>query len=225
MSAIFEGRPSDSPYVEYIWRGRGERDYQPVCPADVRWNLLFMRRNGQVRVTAEGATTQYVPKDQFEGTEFLVIKFRLGTYLPYLPPQNFLNDDAELPEAAGRSFWLNSFAWQFPDFENVESFVERLVREDLLITDPVVKDVLDDRLPETSSRTVRRRFLRSTGLTYGAIQQIERAKEAAALLQNGVPILDVVDEMGYADQPHLTRSLRRFVGTTPGQIAYADALA
>jgi hypothetical protein len=34
-----------------------------------------------------------------------------------------------------------------------------------------------------------------------------------------VPIVDVVHLAGFFDQPHLTRSLTRFVGKTPAQIA------
>ncbi len=192
MDAIFEGRTSDSPYIEHVWRGRVERDYSPVCPADVRWNLLFIRHNGMVQVSAEGATTQFVPKNQFEGVEFLVIKFRLGVFLSYLPAGNLVNGDVHLPEAAGRNFWLDSFAWQMPDFDNVETFVEQLARRDVLVTDPLVSDVLQDHVPAVSSRTVRRRFRQATGLTPTTIQQIERANEAAALLGQGVPILDVV---------------------------------
>jgi methylphosphotriester-DNA--protein-cysteine methyltransferase len=74
-----------------------------------------------------------------------------------------------------------------------------------------------------SSRTVRRRFLLATGLTPKAIQQIERAQKAAALLEQGVSILDAVYQAGYADQPHMTRSLRRFTGQTPAQIARVSA--
>jgi AraC-like DNA-binding protein len=224
MSAIFEGRPSDSPYIEIVWRGRVEQDYEPVCPADVRWNLLFVKHQGKVKVTAEGATTQFVPKRNDEGAEFLVIKFKLGVFMPYLPPDNLVNGDALLPEAgSSRSFWLNGSAWQTPDFENVETFVERMVREGLLTREPIVQAVLQNQLPDVSFRTVRRRFLRATGLTHGTIRQIERAQHAAALLGQGVPILDTVYEAGYADQPHLTRSLRRYYGQTPMQIARVTA--
>jgi AraC-like DNA-binding protein len=38
------------------------------------------------------------------------------------------------------------------------------------------------------------------------------------MLERGVPILDTVDQAGYADQPHLTRAMRRFWGYTPAQI-------
>jgi AraC-like DNA-binding protein len=219
MSAFFEGRSSDSPYIDKVWRGRVLQDYFPVCPADVRWNLLFTKRNGVVRVSAEGATTEKVKKSQTEGTEFLVIKFTLGNFIPYLPAVDLLNRDTTLPDATTKSFWMNGSAWQFPDYENVETFVDWMVRDGALVTDPVVTAALQAQPLDLSSRTVRRRFLFTTGLTYNAIQQIERAKQAVTLLEQGVSILDTVYETGYADQPHLTRSLRRFVGQTPAQIA------
>ncbi len=45
-----------------------------------------------------------------------------------------------------------------------------------------------------------------------------RARHARTLLQQGISILDTVEQAGYADQPHLTRSLKRFMGQTPAQI-------
>ncbi|MCI0711308.1 MAG: AraC family transcriptional regulator [Chloroflexi bacterium] len=219
MSAIFEGRTSDSPYVEFIWRGRVLQDYSPVCPADVRWNLLFTKHNGKIQVSAEGATSQHVPKQNFKGAEFLVIKFKLGVYLPYLPAGDLRDTDAILPDASSRTFWLNGFSWQFPDFENVETFVERLAREEVLVVDPVVQSVVQNQPVDVSSRTVRRRFLYTTGLTPKSIEQIERAQKASAMLEQGVSILDAVYEAGYADQPHMTRSLKRFIGQTPAEIA------
>lgn len=224
MSAIFEGRLSDSPYIEIVWRGRVEQDYAPVCPADTCWNLLFVSYQGRIQVTAEGATTQFVPKIQFEDSEFLVIKFKLGVYMPYLPAGNLVNGDALLPDASSQSFWMNGSAWQIPDFDNVETFVARMVREGVLICEPVVSGVMQNQAQDVSSRTVRRRFLHTTGLTPKLIEQIQRAKQAASLLERGVPILDAVFEAGYADQPHLTRSLKRFYGLTPTQIAPAIAI-
>lgn len=225
MQSMLEGRSSDSPYIEMVWHGRVGRDYVAVCPADVRWNLLFAKRFDKPEVTVEGATTQSVTKTQPEGSEFLVIKFKLGIFMPYLPPSNLLNGDALLPEAgSSTSFWLNGSAWKYPTYENVETFVDRMAKEGLLVRDPVVNAVLQDQLPrDLSLRTVRRRFLRATGLTYNAIQQIERAKQAAELLEQGTSILDAVYQAGYADQPHLTRSMKRFIGHTPAQIARTNA--
>jgi AraC-like DNA-binding protein len=224
MSAFFEGKSSDSPYIHMVWRGWVEKDYSPTCPADAQWNLLLSKQNGGVKVTVEGPTTRAIFKNQFEGSEFLVIKFKLGTFIPYLPVTNLLNRDALLPGAASQSFWLNGSAWQFPDYENAETFVDRLVRHDLLVVDLVVKAALQDQPQALSSRTVRRRFLRATGLTLGSIRQIERAQKASALLEQGAPILDAVYQLGYADQPHMTRALKRFIGQTPAQIARVSQL-
>lgn len=217
--AFMEGRRSDSPYIDMIWRGHSEPNYAPVCPADMRWNLLFTQSGGRIHVTAEGATTQHVSKFRAESAEYLVIKFALGVFMPHLTPDMIVDADATLPQAGGnRSFWLDGAAWELPDFENVETFVQRLVKQGALVIEPVVDSILQNRLPDVSSRTVRRRFIQSTGLTPKTIQQIERAQQAAALLSQGVPILDAVYELGYADQPHMTRSLRRFFGQTPAQI-------
>jgi len=123
-----------------------------------------------------------------------------------------------LPEAADHSFWLGSSAWRFPNYENADTFVNRLVREDLLMCDPVVNAINQGKSPTMSLRTVQYRVLRSTGLSQRTIRQIERARYAATLLKQGVSILDTVYMGGYSDQPHLTRSLKHFIGHTPAEI-------
>ena len=70
-----------------------------------------------------------------------------------------------------------------------------------------------------SLRSIQRRFLRITGLTQRDIRSIERAQQAAVLLGSGKPILDTVYEAGYADQQHMTHSLKHLLGQTPAQIA------
>ncbi len=218
MDTFFEGRESDSPYIHMIWRGYTPPNYAATCPADSRWNLLLIKQHDEVKVTVEGPLTKALSKFRLDESEFLVIKFRLGAFFPYLPVTNLANTDALLPEGASKSFWLDGSTWQFPDFENVETFVERLVREDVLVLDPVVNSVLQNETPDVSDRTVRRRFLYTTGLTPKALQQIERAQQAATLLEQGGSILDTVYAAGYADQSHLTRSLKRYYGQTPAQI-------
>ena len=76
-----------------------------------------------------------------------------------------------------------------------------------------------------SLRARQYRVLRSTGLSQRTIRQIKRARFAATLLKRGTPILDTVTEAGYSDQPHLTRSLKRFIGCTPAEIPTAPIVA
>jgi AraC-like DNA-binding protein len=126
--------------------------------------------------------------------------------------------DLNLPLASSKSFWLNSSAWQFPDFENADTFVNRLVREGLLVHDPVIEVALREQPHTMSRRTIQRRFLQATGLTYNTVYQIQRARYATTLLKQETPILDVVEMAGYSDQPHMTRALKYLMGQTPAQI-------
>jgi len=224
MNTFFEGRTSDSPYIHGIWHGHTHGVYTPLCPAAAEWNLLPQRKRGKVTVQVEGPLTHAKAKLETDDTEFCVIRFTVGTFLPIIPIHPYLNSDVSLPEASHGSFWLHGMNWEFPRFADVELFVARLVRHEVLLRDPLVTAVLHDQPHSVSMRTVRRRFLQTTGLSPKQITQINRALRAMALLKRGIPILDVVYDLGYADQPHLTRSLWRFIGQTPGEIARAKSV-
>lgn len=218
MTFVNVGRLSDAPYVESIWHGSSGVDHGFICPVDGRWNLIFTRHFGRVDVSVQGPMTKAMHKIQPEGAEWLVIKFRLGAFMPNVPIQHLVDDVTFLPPAAHRRFWLKGAAWAYPDFENADTFVNRLIRAELIVNDPVVHAMLNDETPGYSIRTIRRRFLQATGLPYKTIHQIERARRAVALLEKGTSILDTVHQLGYFDQPHLTNSLRHYMGQTPAEI-------
>lgn len=218
MTFLSEERQSDSPYVASVMRGRTASGGTTIRPADCHWYMVVVRYEGNTRLVVSGPWTQAGNLSYPEGVELVWIKFALGTCMPYMLNRNRLDQEVSLPEAAYHSFLLNGSTWQFPDFENVETFVDRLVRDDALARDPVVHAALQDQPLELASRTVRHRFKQSTGLTQGHIQQVERAQRAAALLQRGVSIPDTVYQAGYFDQPHLTRSLKHYIGHTPAEI-------
>jgi methylphosphotriester-DNA--protein-cysteine methyltransferase len=145
--------------------------------------------------------------------------FKLGTFMPSLLPRNFMDRrDAFLPIASHKTFWLDSTTWEIPNFENADTFVERLVREGLLTEDPVVVGALQGDPQPFSPRALQYRFVRATGLPQKVIRQIERAQRALALLQQGTPIINTAHEVGYFDQSHLTHALKRFFGQTPTQV-------
>jgi hypothetical protein len=214
----FEQRGSDSPFAQKVWRTRSEPVETFISVAVSHWEMVVTRQRGQTSLTVRGpetrATTAPIPQE----AEFFGIQFRLGAFMPCLPVGRLVDGALTLPAATGRSFWLNGSAWEFPAYDNADVFLGRLVRQGLLVRDPVVEDALRGHAPDRSLRTVQRRVLRATGLTRGAIRQIERALQAVELLERSVPVGDTVVLAGYADQAHLTRSLRRFVGKTPGQI-------
>jgi AraC-like DNA-binding protein len=221
MTFLLEDRPSDSSFVTTIWRAQSEGAGSFISIAATHWEMVVTKYRGKTSFTVRGPETKATPLHyQWIGAEWLGIRFKLGTFLPHLPPGHLRDRrDVNLPEATSQSFWLQGSAWEFPTFENADTFVERLVREGLLVRDPVVEAVLQGQPQELSVRAVQYRFLQATGLTHRTVQQIERAKHAIALLQQGASIPDTVYEAGYFDQPHLTRALKRFTGQTAAQIA------
>jgi hypothetical protein len=223
MSIVYEERRSDSPYVEAVTHGLTESDGSTVRPAESRWHLVVVRQAGDARALAVGPLTGAGVASWAAGAEILWIRFAIGTFMPHVPTRNLLDTETVLPDATSKSFWLGGSAWPFPDHENAEALVERLVREGVLARDPVVGAASTGRPPQgLSPRTLRHRFLRATGLAQGAVRQVERANRAAAHLRRGVSIPDVVYEEGYFDQSHMTRSLKRWVGRTPARIVPAN---
>lgn len=218
MKFVFDYRSSDSPLVDLVWHTHSVGGGSFISSAGSNLEMVITRQENTIQFTVRGPETKASLAPIPEDAEFLGVRFRLGAFLPRLPAYGLVDGGVHLPEAAGRSFWLDGSAWEFPTFENLDTFIARLVRRGILAHEPIVEAALQGKMPDLSARSVQRRFLRATGLTHGTMVQIERARHARTLLEQGVPILDAVDQAGYYDQPHLTRSLRHFVGETPAQI-------
>jgi AraC-like DNA-binding protein len=188
--------------------------------ASIHSEIVFARTQDGITVTMRGPETQATQADDASCGEFIGIVLKPGVFMPHLLPKNLIDRrDASLPLAGSRSFWLDSAAWEIPDFENADVFAARLIRAGLLAHDPVVDAVLQGETPDLSPRAVQYRFVQATGLSHKRIQQIERAHQALALLQSGTPILEAAFTLGYFDQSHMTNALKRFMGQTPAQIA------
>lgn len=180
--------------------------------ATSRPELVIWQQHGQVNVAVRGpesrASRAPVPAD----TTFFGIVFALGTSMPHLPTSGLVDSSVEIPDATSASFWLKGGWWSLPTYDSAEAFVERLVSQGVLDADPLVADVLAGVSPKVSERTLQRRFVTATGLPRGDVRRIDRARQAAVLLQEGGSAHDVIDRLGYFDQPHLARSLLRYVG-------------
>ena len=223
MDLSGEERLSDSPFVELVWRSRSEDAGSFISMAEIHCNLVVTKHRGKTTLTVRGpestATPAYCPPD----AEFMGIVFGPGTFMPDFPPNRVKDrQDVNLPEVKPNAFWLKGEVWEFPNFDNADTFVDWLVRDGLLDHDPLVDEVLQGHPVGMSTRTVQRRFQQATGLTQSALIQIERARYATSLLTQGMSILDTVYAAGYFDQPHLTKSLKYYMGLTPAKIAERD---
>jgi AraC-like DNA-binding protein len=222
MNLFFDQRMSDSPFVESVWHTQSENAGSFISSAVSHWEMVLMRYKGKTTFTVRGPETKATTADFPADAEWLGITFKLGAFMPDLLPGSLLDrQDMNLPEATAKSFWLYGSTWEFPTYENADTFVKRLVRSGLLVRDPLVSDVMQDHPLDLSPRALQYRFKRATGLTHKTARQIQRTRQAVALLEQGRPILDTAYQLGYFDQAHLTNSLRRYMGQTPAQISHA----
>ncbi len=219
MSLGFDVRPSDTPLVDCVWRSRSSDVGQLVSVSSSHWHLVVGEIEGLTEVTVHGPETRATKGPVPPDATWVGIRFQLGAALHDLSVAGLVDRSLTLPPAGHRSFWWKGTAWRLPTYDNAEGLVERLVREDLIGSEPVVDDALGGTSAELSLRTIQRRFHAATGLTRRAVRQIERARLAGVQLREGATPAEVTHEFGYYDQPHLTRSLRRFLGQTPAELA------
>lgn len=221
MIIFDEERPSDSPFVERVWRSHSESASPFLSIAESRCELVVSKLQGKIAMTMRGPETKATPLgDCPSDGEWLGIRLKLGTFLPHLPVSRLVDAKVTLPEATNHTFWLCGSAWQFPTYDTADTFIDRLVREGLLQRSQVVDAAVQGSLKERSLRSVQYQFLQAAGITQSVARQIERARYATLLLQQGISISDTIVQAGYFDQPHLTRSLQRFIGQTPAQLLH-----
>jgi hypothetical protein len=214
----FETRGSDSPWVGTVWTCTSEQVARMTSVAAVSWGLVFWEREGRAHASISGPETRTGTAPVPEGASFVGIEFAVGTSLRAVPTPSLVDGGAELPDTTRRTFRLDGARWETPGPDDAEALVDRLVRAGALVRDPLVAEVRRGHRPAVSERTLERRFRAATGLTQGAVRQIERAREAATLLAAGAPVADVVLRLEYFDAPHLARALRRYVGRTAREL-------
>ena len=166
MFLPIEHRLSDSPLVDRVWRSHSERAGMVLSVAASHIEMVVTRHRGKTFLTLRGPETKATTADYHEDSEWLGIRFKLGTFIPALLPNNLLDRrDVTLPGASTRAFWLDGSAWEYPGFENAEIFVSRLVRNGVIARDSIVEAVMHGHSQTLSLRSTQRHFLHATGIT------------------------------------------------------------
>ena len=208
-----------SPFVEQVthtsFASAGSMRMQP----DGCWDVVIFRNADTTTVLRTGLTTAAVTHDYAAGDEILAIAFKPSSFMPLMPGE-VMRDQGVVLDLIGKDrFRLGSDVLEIPTLDTVDGFVRKLVRNCIVEDNRVVASIVSGHPMAMSERTLQRHFLKTTGVTYKTFTQIERAQKALVLLQQGRPAADVAFALGYADQPHMIRSVKAIMGVTPGQAA------
>lgn len=213
MSQVHTKRTSDHPYIDAIWSTECKTDGMYTATPDGAWDLIYAETpDGEKMLFFAGQQSgpQQIPYKK--GERSLVISFTGSTYLKDMPK------GMEFLPIKGDQFTFAGHAFPLPTLENAEALTDMLAELGLLKNDEVVARVLNDKPKGASPRTVQLHFKAATGLTMNYFEQIRRAQEAVRQLQAGKKPLDVASDVGYTDQAHMIRSLKKIMGRLPSNV-------
>src|SRR3954452_9143090 len=220
MGLIFNAVAGEVPLVQRVWSASCDAATGFTSAAKASSMIAFAGNGDRLTGHLGGPETTGTSLTCPEGWEFFGVELRLGAYLPLFPPSGLTDlNDALLPTLPGDRILLDNRAWEMPTEQNIDVFVDRLVRAGLLIFDPLVDEIRHGERPRgLSERTAQIRFRRAVGISRRKLVSIEQAQYAAQLLAAGGSIADVIAVGGYYDQPQLARAMRWASGHTPGEL-------
>lgn len=215
MGFTYEEKLSESSLVDFIWGTEDLTDGVYVASADARWDMIFTRsQDGKARVLLCGPSFKTARVPYSPGNKHVGICYKPWTIFTDIPITTMLNVTIALPMPSDDTFVMQGITWKMPTYDNVDQFVAEQEKRGLLKTDPIIRDVLEDKSVDMSLRSVQRHFVKTLGMSPRRVRQINSARQAVKLLQQGNTLSEVAYELGYADLPHMTRMLRRFTGYT-----------
>jgi len=219
MSQIHDSRTSDHPLIETVWNSKNITDGIYIATPDGAWDLIVMiDTNGDRSVMLTGQATKPTPVPYRAGTESIVISFIPGAYLNYLSGEEMVDLIEMLPNFDDSHFNLGGHTFEIPAYDEVESLVEKMVITGVLKHDTVVSDVLSRKRTAISPRVAQRHFVKTAGITQNYLMQIKRAQDAVRFIQRGERPIDAAQHAGYSDQPHLAKSLKKIMGSSPSDV-------
>ncbi|MFF1572627.1 AraC family transcriptional regulator [Leifsonia sp. NPDC058292] len=200
--------------IERVWRSRGVDTATMTSVSRPHWDFVFWQGADGIHAGVQGPESRASQAPVPSNSEFLGIRLALGAFVPGFSMPQLVDRFVELPVERDW-FTLAGDRIRKPRFTDAEQFVALLVRRGLL-------DSADVRDAAATDRTRQRRYLASVGLPQRTVQQIERANDAAVRLREGQAPAAVAQDTGYFDQPHMARSLRRFIGPSATELADAN---
>lgn len=136
-----------------------------------------------------------------------------SAYLAGFKGDELVDATMMLPNDGKDRFILLDHSFAFPSYETAEELVKSMVNAGILKQDDIVASVLEGQPKAMSSRTMQRHFHEVTGISRKALNKIRRAQDAVKMLQEGTATVEVAAEVGYTDQSHLTKDLKKIMGS------------
>ena len=129
MGLMFDAVAGELPLVQRVWSASCDAATSFTSAAKGSSMIAFARTCDRLTVHLRGPETRATQLICPEGWEFFGVELQLGAYLPLFPPSGLADlNDALLPTLSGDRILLDNRDWEMPTAQNVDVFVNRLVR-------------------------------------------------------------------------------------------------
>lgn len=225
MTQRHVSRASSSPLIDRVWHTENMTDGVYIATPDCAWDLLALRmQDGTRMMMLAGQQTRFLEVPYVAGTSSVVISFTASAYLVGMSGDELLDATSMLPNDGKDGFVLLGHTFEFPEYNTAEALVKSMVNAGILRQDDVVASVLEGQPRAMSSRTMQRHFHEVTGISRKGLDKIRRAQEAVKMLQAGTATAEVAAEVGYTDQSHLAKDLKKIMGSGAATIEHIHKL-
>ena len=211
-------RSSPHPWIDKVWQTVCLTDGIYKATPDGSWDLILsVAPDGQPTIFLSGQATEPVDVPYRAGEHSVVISFAAHVYLA---------TDKEVRTGAairmlpveGESFQLDGVELPLPTFGNAEQLAEMMVAAHLLQSNDLVAKAFTEKPKAASKRSVQQHFKKTTGITQKDFQLIRRAQEAVRRLKQGDNSAAIAVDLGYTDQPHMIKSIKKIMGHLPSNL-------
>lgn len=218
MTQKHTSRPSPDPFIDLVWQTECLDSGIYRATPDGSWDLIrSIAPDGASVVFLSGQATEPVEVPYSRGERSVVVSLAAHVHLAS-------DDDVRTGAALrwldvrGETFLLDGLVLPLPTFENAELVVADMVEAGLLISDQVVARAFSTAPVAASKRSVQQHFKKTTGITQKDFQVIRRAQEAVRRLKAGESAAAVAADLGFTDQSHMIKSLRKIMGALPSDL-------
>ena len=118
-----EHRPSDSPYIERVYRSDGvSATGRMHSVASTHWELAVWTHRGSTHVAVRGPETRPSTVPVLPDISPFGILFAHGAAMPHLPIPSLVDSALRSPHVTARAFVLGGQEWELPSYDNAEDF-------------------------------------------------------------------------------------------------------
>lgn len=211
-------RSSPHAWIDTVWQTLCLSDGIYRATPDGSWDLILsVAPGGASTVFLSGQATEPVEVPYLEGEHSVVISFAAHVYLA--GDRDVRTGAAiRLLDVNEDVFLLDGVELPLPTFANAESLVDEMIAAGLLLSDDIVAKAFTAKPKAASKRSVQQHFKTTTGITQKDFQLIRRAQEAVRRLKDGQAAAAVAIDLGYTDQPHMIKSIKKIMGALPSNL-------